>query len=113
MPEGALAGHALLATVYQEELSYQEAAAGYLKVLELDPDWKKRILPIGVFYGDLTKCLRNIGDPERARNLLQSALERPTLELNNTERAELLNHLGEMALALNRPEEAERAWRDF
>ncbi|CAN5769845.1 hypothetical protein BH23PLA1_BH23PLA1_07610 [soil metagenome] len=111
IPEGAVNGHALLGSIYQDENLGAEAAEAYLKALAMDPEGKQLALPIGTVYSDLAACLVSVGAPDQAREQLEMALSK-RLTLSPADRGQMLQRLGEAYLALNQPEPAEQAWRE-
>ena len=76
LPEGRVAGYAMLGTVYHEELNPILTIAAYQNVLKADPSLSTLPFSKTVFWTELTDGLISEGRSAEARRLLGEALTR-------------------------------------
>lgn len=106
-PEGEVEGLAMIGAIHHHADHFEEAAAAYAKVLEVDPDLTR--LPASrdfrlIFWGQLGHDLIRAGRPEEARRHLERAL-------GEWDHPGLVLLLGRAYHRLGDLDEAERVWR--
>ncbi len=100
----AVAGWTLAAIAHHELKHHEQAVEAGRRVVALDPELKRLLLPRSLFWNNLALDLMALGRTEEARGYLERALAR-------AEDAGLMELLGLTYSQQGLTDQAERCWR--
>ncbi len=104
IPNGAAIGYTLRGVVAHNDRNYEQAAASFEKVLEIDPNLQLMPLPRQIFWSHLATSMMSSGRIDDASRYL-------TRVLADTPDIELMNTLGRAYFLQGLIDEAERCYR--